>query len=351
MEKIDKLNISEEGFGLLLGAGASYCAGYPLMNELTKKTLSILDEIEYEFIASLVQEQTGGILDRVKGVPNIEIINDLLESRMITIGESSESEKIEKLIEKIRGYIVEHIYDIRRPDLNTHIKLFKSLKKIYEGKSCPIWIFTTNYDLVLEYAASIAGIPLYDGFHGSSLRYLDVSSFKLVHGNYLFNGKSQVFKQHQTPYINLVKLHGSINWWINEDGKAFSSDEKLYFSENLLRTMILPRRTKVREVLATPYDSLWRIANDVIGTECKYITSLGYSYGDHHINETLLIPKLKGKQIVLNAFARDMTEPLKEFTQFKNVNIGTNEMGSNFWDFQIFVERIAEYAGFKEGEK
>ena len=43
---IDNLFIREEGFGLLLGAGASFKAGYPLMKGLTEKTLKLLSQSE-----------------------------------------------------------------------------------------------------------------------------------------------------------------------------------------------------------------------------------------------------------------------------------------------------------------
>ena len=88
--------------------------------------------------------------------------------------------------------------------------------------------------------------------------------------------------------------------------------------------MILPRRSKVIETLDPPYDQLFRYSSNVIGRKCKYLATLGYSFRDQHINQTLLLPKLKNGSISIFAFLKEETEELQEFKQYPNFNFLIN---------------------------
>ena len=84
-------------------------------------------------------------------------------------------------------------------------------------------IFTTNYDMFLEHAASrIPGLVLNDGFDRSSVtkpptfapeRYFDRTY------------RSGTFYSHQIeiPTINLIKLHGSLSWRKRSDALVLDS--------------------------------------------------------------------------------------------------------------------------------
>ncbi|SDJ96057.1 SIR2 family protein [Paenibacillus naphthalenovorans] len=342
---VGKLYLQEEGFGLFLGAGASYQAGYPLMDGLTKKVFDLMPDEKVNFILELVNREMGIMVNLKKGSPNIEVITDLIENRIAMLNQNEEKRTLTEIAQSIRENIIKVILEIRKPILENHIKMFIAIKTIFAGRQCPIWIFTTNYDLLIEHAASIAGIPVLDGFLGSTLRYFDVSSLNWKFGTYINQGRSRtVFNQIRTPYIKLLKLHGSVNWW-SDSQKIYSAGEHIDFSDKLTRTMVHPRKRKVMDILDPPFDSLWRVANEVIGgPECKYLTTLGYSFGDIHINEGLLLPKLRENRIVLNALMKQDTHGLTPFKEFKGFQIGTEE-NTNLWDFQQFVQYLFSIAG------
>jgi len=77
-----------------------------------------------------------------------------------------------------------------------------------------IWIFTTNYDLVFELAASIAKIPIYNGFEGIAQRFFDIERIELTYGKINSNRMFELFNE---PHIKLIKLHGSISWFKEGD--------------------------------------------------------------------------------------------------------------------------------------
>jgi SIR2-like domain len=356
--KIDELNVSNSGFGLLLGAGASFEAGYPLMSTLTTMVLNSLNGDQRDLIADLVYEETGSLLDIQKGEPNIELISDLVTSRAIKLGRI-DGDIYFALIDSIRDSIVSVLRGVRDPDLSYHIRLLDALKRIKGSNSSPIWIFTTNYDLLIERAAAEVGIPLYDGFLGSSVRYFNSSSLYWSHGNITnYNGIPK-FEVHTGPYINLVKLHGSIDWWIatrdDVTDKVFSCLDDKYISGKVKRAMIMPQRSKVQEVMGSPYDQLWNVVNQVLGTSCKYLIANGFSFGDDHINTKLLIPKLVNGRIKIIALLEKETPGLNSLAQYsafcyctKNIRSDGGKkscVDSDLWKFSSFVNLIASYAG------
>lgn len=204
----EDLMIGNSGFGLFLGAGASYEAGYPLMTTLTATVLQSFDRAQIDLLNQLVNDELNCEIDVVSGNPNIEMISDLLAMRAVTLG--SEGEVYEQLLNKIREKIVETLQNVKKPNLAYHLKLLESLRKIKEGQTGPLWIFTTNYDLLIERAAAEVGVPLYDGFVGGPIRYFQPASLNWCHGTKT-NIRGNTYFEDRTGFcINLVKLHGSI---------------------------------------------------------------------------------------------------------------------------------------------
>lgn len=74
-------------------------------------------------------------------------------------------------------------------------------------------VFTTNYDLLIEEAASSMSIELNDGFKGSFKSFFDETNFmrSVVHTSLHFHHTSEV------PVFNLLKIHGSVNWKQDEE--------------------------------------------------------------------------------------------------------------------------------------
>jgi hypothetical protein len=353
----DELMIGNSGFGLFLGAGASYEAGYPLMTTLTTAVLKSFNETQIDLIKQLVHEELGIEIDVDSGFPNIETISDLLAIRALKLG--SEGKEYVQLLNKIREEIVEILQSVKNPNLDYHVKLFESLRRIKEGQTSPLWIFTTNYDLLIERAAAEVGIPLYDGFVGGPIRFLKPASLKWCHGTISnINGKPH-FEARTGFCINLIKLHGSIGWWLKNNGNnqqsVYACLDSTLLNGILTRAMIMPQRSKVHDVLGPPYDQLWDVASSVLGTQCKYVVSIGYSYGDDHINKKLFIPRLATGKLKLFVLIEEVTEPLLSISHFPSLSyyskdtvfvsgIKTNT-GSELWKFSFFVNLIGKYAG------
>jgi len=69
----------------------------------------------------------------------------------------------------------------------------------------PIQLFTTNYDLLAEQALEENRVPYFDGFVGTRDTFFDL----------------QAMEQDALPtrWARLWKIHGSVNWTEDQDGK------------------------------------------------------------------------------------------------------------------------------------
>lgn len=260
------------------------------MTTLTRQVVAGLTPNEIsDFTAVLTA--TGQSYDNTKATPNIEEIADLTIAHSLNTGDP----KYAKLELRLRELIVKSLLSVTSPDLQHHIRFFQNLKSRTFGLSTTVWIFTTNYDVLLETAAAIAGVRLENGFSGTTTSFLDIGRFGQVHGS----SDGQRFVPHAGLVVKLIKLHGSLSWYPN--GGQVLEQHPASLSPTSTRTMVLPRRRKVMDTLNPPYDQLFAQTSRIIGSECRYLISCGFSYGDEHINQNILLPALRASRYRLTA--------------------------------------------------
>ena len=94
-------------------------------------------------------------------------------------------------------------------------------------------IFSTNYDLLIERAcdAFLMEHPLAsfnDGSRGAFIRYISNQNFYL---NVTHSGYNDTYRR-EVPTVNLIKLHGSVSWKVDQDKILAVSDN---FHINLVK--------------------------------------------------------------------------------------------------------------------
>lgn len=287
---LPSLGQSLNGTGFLFGAGASFQAGYPLMTTLTRQVIAGLTASEVAEFATVLTA-AGKLYDDASATPNIEEIADLIIAHALNSGDP----KFTSLELRFRELIVQSLLSVTSPDLQHHIKFFQGLKRRTFGLPSTVWIFTTNYDVLLETAAAMAGVRLENGFSGTTTSYLDIGRFGQIHGS----SDGQRFLPYPGLVVKLIKLHGSLSWYA--EGGQVLEQHPASLAPTSTRTMVLPRRRKVMDTLSPPYDQLFAQASRTIGTECRYLISCGFSYGDEHINQNILLPALRAGRCRLTA--------------------------------------------------
>ncbi|MFN7107242.1 MAG: SIR2 family NAD-dependent protein deacylase [Brevundimonas sp.] len=144
----------------------------------------------------------------------------------------------------------------------------------------PVEIFTTNYDILLETALEAERVPAFDGFVGC---------------NRPFFSHESLTRPESAPgasWARLWKIHGSINWQIDNVGGR----------ERIVRTsphnegeMIMPSHYKYDESRKQPYSALMDRLTKSLDRDDAILFVSGYSWGDDHIN-ALIFDALEAKK-------------------------------------------------------
>lgn len=334
---VPKTATSIDNVGFLFGAGTSFESGYPLVAGLTKEVVGALPTQERSAMDEVLAA-SGYTYDDANGTPNIEEISDLV----IEHHTNSQLEKFRVLKEKIRELVREAILSVEKPDISNQVAFFNRLKARAFDRATNVWMFTTNYDLLLEDACAEVGLRIVNGFVGATTRSFSEREFSLVSGTTSGN----TFSPESGLTVRLIKLHGSVSWYRRDD-RIFEAAPSAIVEQDA-RCMVLPRRTKVIETMSRPYDRLFQISNSILGSKCKHLISAGFSFGDSHINDNLVTPKISSGGISFANFCEFEPASLNGLRARPNVLhvckdkkvIGGHEHfeASDAWQFSKFVE-------------
>lgn len=336
-EFVPKTRTSIDNVGFLFGAGTSFESGYPLVAGLTKDVVGALQPDERTSLIEVLHA-FGKFYDDAAGSPNIEEISDMV----IEHHTNSQLERFRVLKERIRELVRNVILAVEKPDISNQVIFFEKIKARAFNRATDVWVFTTNYDLLFEDACAEVGLKLVNGFVGATTRCFSEREFSLVSGTVT----GARFSQEGGLTIRLIKLHGSVSWF-RKDERIFEAAPSA-INEAETRCMVLPRRTKVLETLSRPYDRLFRLSSTVLGEKCKHLISSGFSFGDSHINETLVTPKIETGAISFFNFCQyepttlhaSRTRPnVWHFCKDKTVNGGRETDASHdTWKYGEFVK-------------
>ena len=149
-------------------------------------------------------------------------------------------------------------------------------------------VFTTNYDRVIEWGAEFAGLRIVDRFVGSLEPIFRSSRLEV---DYHYSPPGAV---HDPRYLDgvfrLTKLHGSLDWRIDESARRVVRIALPFGGTPGLRAdelLIYPQASKDVETIYYPYGELFR---DFSGALCRPHSALvtyGYGFGDDHINRII----------------------------------------------------------------
>lgn len=325
--------------GFLFGAGTSKEAGYPLMGDLTKAVVSNLRPSLKSTLDAILAAKAL-TYDPVAGAPNIEILSDLVTEYFVT----TQAPEYADLESEIRKLIVDAIMSVTTPDLIHHVRFLEALKRRAHGTASTVTILTTNYDVLFELAASEVGIRIETGFDGPLRRQFDPAVFDLARGTV----EKTRFTQRSELHVNIIKLHGSVSW-LKDEGRVFESGLDLQ-SATHERALILPRRRKIMDTLSEPFDQLFTRASRTLGANCRYLVACGFSFGDKHINDQLIFPKLKAGKIRMIALCGEEPECLDELTKLPSFHAGfpancfidqnDTGTGTDLWKFSALARLL-----------
>ena len=140
------------------------------------------------------------------------------------------------------------------------------------NRTAPLEVFTTNYDLLFERSFEAARVPVFDGFVGACNPFFYPECI---------DDESLLPNPH---WIRLWKLHGSVNWHLQNVGSY----------KRIVRTrpgesgeLILPSQRKYDESRKQPYVAYMDRLSRILSAEHSLLVTCGYSFNDQHINAIL----------------------------------------------------------------
>lgn len=169
-----------------------------------------------------------------------------------------------------------------------------------------IEVFTTNYDILLERSLERANVPIFDGFVGSYEPYFSP--------NLVANPRLGT----DTSWVGLWKLHGSVNW-------ETRPHRTVRVGSPSTGAFIYPSHRKYDDSSKMPYVALMERLSRRVTIDGTLLITIGYSWGDEHINSAILAGLEEHPSVNVIATMRgDVTSNprlLKHATEHKNLQI------------------------------
>ncbi|HII2981769.1 TPA: SIR2 family anti-phage-associated protein [Yersinia enterocolitica] len=294
-----------DNVGVLLGAGSSTgCGGWTMKNvwqdfknhhpEQVNKLINtyyLVDLLESEsdlVNVELLIDEASKFLSVAKTRKQEDIINEF----------NSILKELYKAVTKaalLTGGAFPDKNQGRNDKFNDHKELISKLMSNRQpGQSAPA-LFTTNYDLALEWAAEDIGVQLFNGFSGLHTRQFYPQNFDLSFRN--VNAKGEARFGHYHAY--LYKLHGSLTWH-QDDSLSITEVSASQAYDNYLKKvidgedlqlgqyLIYPGANKYSHTIGFVYGEMFRRFSEFLSKPQTALFINGFGFGDYHINRIIL---------------------------------------------------------------
>lgn len=328
LKQLDEL-LAANRISWLFGAGISFNSGIPLMNALTLRVRTLATEHSDQRIAKIIDTISSTMKDNYHIEHILSQIGDYIaiasrsKNRNILIGKTeitvNDLEDIHALILKwiadtIRWGYRQAIGDSQEQvgkqgtpivTIDEHMEfvdaLFHRNHAGIEERRRAVRFFTTNYDTLLEDALSLCCLSYWDGFAGGAVAYR----------NYRY-GDNEPDLQYNA---HVIKLHGSIDWHLGSDDRIWRVRDSDLYPDKASRVLIYPQSTKYLATQRDPFAAQFDLFRQTIGSnEENVLVTCGYSFGDEHINQEMLISlRHPENKTTIIAFISNLNEILKEW--------------------------------------
>lgn len=281
----------------------------PMIPGVLKMTSLILEKIEagkFKNALDIIQEELCDGVEDVEMRKRIFMIENILSSidqKIRVVGKDKLCGLNKEELIEVRKIIIDEIKILVSVHDNASVKIsnenlvhydFARYIK-YASRKYPIEIFTTNYDYLFECAMEQNFLPYFDGFVGGFNPFFDPVS---------------VENDQATPYwTKLWKLHGSLGWKYSENDKRIvrsrtSTDDSI---------VIYPSMLKYDDSRKQPYSSYMDRLAKFIKSEDGVLFICGYSFGDEHINETIMnaLSQSRSSTVIALFFDKELNENSK----------------------------------------
>ena len=324
-----RAQVNSARVGFLLGAGSSHLdgEGYPLAGELWDCISDKVSEKKRNDIQDKLNQESIGL----------EAALDALEDEK----RDSSSYRTEVI-----SAIAKHFFAVD-PPLGTHRRFLKSLVRHNKQQ---VHIFSLNYDPLIERAAELEKIRLFDCFHGHEQAFFDPESLQYIISTLKSGGIG--FRERQVKtWIRLIKLHGSLGWYENSDHSIYRTHYNAINHDSLKYLMIPPQYLKAQATASHPYSILWEEfrARLIHGSPLlNRLVVIGYGMADEHIN-AVIEQACARDNFTLIIITKVITQSVfNQWSGKKNVIIITEDKSALYGQTGEGVANLSSFEGFLE---
>ena len=294
---------------ILIGSGASFHLGSPqtrnLNNDAVRSLIEAagqsLDEVDAELLAFLNPADSGDLEKLLNGLQLAASLSEQTGLTQVAFGEGETARSFTKAqLDQLKGKInvaFAHACELPGPEnqlddpLAAHRQFLSRIVRSRRANLPRPKVFTTNYDLVIERSLDELGYPYIDGFSGTVDRRLNLAYYGLDFHRVETTSQQVVARADSALYLH--KIHGSLNWKSRVSGasgvmtlEVIQVDPGTASVEEPV--LIYPTTAKEGDSLSYPYSDLMRLLSDAVQQNDTAVITIGYGYGDPHINRILL---------------------------------------------------------------
>jgi hypothetical protein len=255
---------------VLAGSGTSMAVGGPSMKDLWDSAIGITPN--------------GAAISAAKSISydlNVQNIEEFL-SKAEAYLQVKDDANVKVFVDTSKKVILDKcstFLDINKLDAHKTFLHRLSRRRVRDPR---LKIFTTNYDLCFEEAASMQGGAVIDGFSFTPPRHYDPRYFSYDIIRRPRTGEDQ--GNYLEGVFHLYKLHGSVNW-------ARSSSGLIQEKSNPLpdeACLIYPARGKYQQSFLPPHLESMSQYLAALREPNTCIIVIGFGFNDDHLSEPLL---------------------------------------------------------------
>lgn len=315
---------------VLGGSGCSLGAGGPSMTDLWNEVVGDVPTDEAKKAAESVgydvtNKDVEALLSRVEASLALKEDNDL--KTFLAYSKS-------KILKKCTDFLIN-----KNDGLEAHRTFVHRLSR-RRARDHRLKIFTTNYDLCFERAASDLGAVALDGFSFVSPRRFDPRFYGYDIVRRARNGDESA--SYLEGVLLLYKLHGSVNWARKEDGRIF----EVASPKPEDACLIYPAAGKYQQSFTQPHLESMAQYLAAVREPNSCVIVAGFGFNDDHLSAPLLTAASSNphlRLIVVDPAAKEKIE--KNEGHWKRLN-ELSQQGEDVWfiasDFGNFSKLIPD---------
>lgn len=220
---------------------------------------------------------TGEIIEDIELL--LSLCDSYIELKTLSRTRQGQLERFLKLAKKVIFDATNFCEKVANEKWSAHNRFIRTLSK-RTPKQKRLKLFTTNYDLAFENAASNNGVIVIDGFEFSK-----PSRFNPAWFNYDIVNRAQSNEQtgsYLSNIMHLYKLHGSVDWV-----KINGAIRKQTFSEDGEPVFIYPSSSKYQSSYDSPYIDMMSAFLEALQKPKTSLLCVGFGFNDKHLNNAI----------------------------------------------------------------